>query len=140
VLRAKFWRTGCRFPGIGVTGDFVQAAFIGIWLQAKESPPGDTAGSALYQSVLTNLQWSESELASKSRFLAEILDKGDLSMTFTVRAHNSAPQTYLVDKETVAAMAEKGVPIKNDHPGNPLIRGTVACAIFSPSTTNSTRS
>ncbi len=100
--------------GIGdaIGGDFMKVAFIGIWLQAKTIPPGDTAGSAFYQSVLTHLTEGKgmSHLAVESRFVRTIADEAVLSMSFVLRAHNSNPQIYLLDEKTMAEMEKQGVP------------------------------
>lgn len=100
---------GGRTSG-SVSGDYREGPYAWIWLQAKGVPPGDTAGSGMYQSVLENLSWNPG--SSDSRFLHELAQASPerLSINFAVHAHNSRPHMFLVSKKTVAAMKKAGVP------------------------------
>lgn len=106
-----------------LSGKFVEAAFTGIWLQAKGIPPGDIAGSALYQSVLKDLTIADDGQCggASSRFLQELAGRESLSICFIVRACNSSPQFYLVSKETVGVMNQNGVPKSETDKLTPLM-------------------
>lgn len=53
-----------------VKGDYAVAPFMNIWFTRSIDKSADSAAGALYQSVLTNLQWNES--FNKSRYLNEL--------------------------------------------------------------------
>ena len=69
-------------------GDFDPAAFADIWDRATGHGGGDNAAGAMYQSVLTNLQWAD---VSGSAFLTELqrsASDGLLSIKFNVDGFN----------------------------------------------------
>jgi hypothetical protein len=69
-------------------GDFDPAAFADIWDRATGKGGGDNAAGAMYQSVLTNLQWAD---VSSSAFLTElqqVASDGLLSIKFNVDGFN----------------------------------------------------
>jgi len=70
-------------------GDFVPAAFLDIWDRAlSEASGGDVDAGAMYQSVLTNLQWAD---VSDSNFLTALQNAasdGVLSIKFNVDGIN----------------------------------------------------
>ncbi len=68
--------------------DFEPAAFIDIWDRSTDSAGGDTVAGAMYQSVLSNLQWSD---VSSSPFLTALqaaASDGVLSIKFNVDSFN----------------------------------------------------
>ncbi len=68
--------------------DFEPAAFIDIWDRATVSSGGDADAGAMYQSVLTNLRWSD---VSSSAFLTALkaaASDGLLSIKFNVDSFN----------------------------------------------------
>lgn len=68
--------------------DFEPAAFIDIWDRSTDSAGGDTVAGAMYQSVLSNLQWSD---VSSSPFLTALqaaATDGVLSIKFNVDSFN----------------------------------------------------
>ncbi|MFZ2753929.1 MAG: hypothetical protein WAZ48_10845, partial [Lysobacteraceae bacterium] len=68
--------------------DFEPAAFIDIWDRSTDSAGGDTIAGAMYQSVLSNLQWSD---VSSSPFLTALqaaASDGVLSIKFNVDSFN----------------------------------------------------
>ncbi|MGY3437046.1 MULTISPECIES: hypothetical protein [unclassified Marinovum] len=52
-----------------VSGAFEPAAFMDIWARARQSGGGDTNASAMWQSVITDVQWGD---VSGSAFLTEL--------------------------------------------------------------------
>jgi hypothetical protein len=71
-----------------VRGQFEPAAFFDIWLRAAGGPPGDMRMGAMYQSLLTGVEWSEADV---SPFLAQLRNeqRGDLlSVKFSVDGYN----------------------------------------------------
>ncbi len=70
-----------------VQGDFQPVAFLDIWDRATDSSGGDTIAGAMYQSVLTNLEWGD---VSGSPFLTALKNaSGDrLSIKFNVDGFN----------------------------------------------------
>ncbi len=68
--------------------DFQPAAFIDIWDRSTDSAGGDTIAGAMYQSVLSNLQWGD---VSSSPFLTALqagASDGVLSIKFNVDSFN----------------------------------------------------
>lgn len=68
--------------------DFEPAAFMDIWDRSTDSAGGDTIAGAMYQSVLSNLQWSD---VSSSPFLTALqaaASDGVLSIKFNVDSFN----------------------------------------------------
>ena len=69
-------------------GDFEPAAFIDIWDRAMASSGGDADAGAMYQSVLTNLRWSNVALSPFLVALQAAASDGLLSIKFNVDAFN----------------------------------------------------
>jgi hypothetical protein len=71
-----------------VKGNFEPIAFNDIWWNRSTTQKGSSGASASYQSVVTDLQWSEVE--SKSRYLEELRRESPerLSMKFNVDIFN----------------------------------------------------
>lgn len=96
--------------GAFVRGTFEPISFNGIWgnAQGQDAPHSSASGSAVYQSTLTNLVWN----AGGSSVLATLQKRSPkrLSVRLVVNAHNNAPQNYLFNATTFAAMTAAGVP------------------------------
>ncbi len=71
-----------------LVGDFAPAAFMDIWDRATGTSAGDQIAGAMYQSVISNLQWGNIE---NSPFLVALRDaakQGLLSIKFNVDGFN----------------------------------------------------
>lgn len=71
-----------------LTGDFEPAAFMDIWDRAASSAGGDQTAGAMYQSVLTHLQWGNVGVSPFLVALAEAAADGVLSIKFNVDGFN----------------------------------------------------
>lgn len=69
-------------------GDYDPAAFIDIWDRATVSAGGDADAGAMYQSILTNLQWGDVSGSPFLRALQAAAADGVLSIKFNVDAFN----------------------------------------------------
>lgn len=69
-------------------GDYDPAAFIDIWDRATVSAGGDADAGAMYQSILTNLQWGDVSASPFLRALQAAAADGVLSIKFNVDAFN----------------------------------------------------
>jgi hypothetical protein len=66
-----------------MTGDFEPMAFIDIWFRARGAQPGDDApAGAMWQSVLTNLQWGD---LGGSTFLQDLKSQADVSGLLSIK-------------------------------------------------------
>ena len=92
-----------------LTGNFTPAAYSNAWVQVVAGR-GDYAGSAFYQSVLDLQEFYPED----SRFLNSLMNEDGslpkLSMSFTLRAYNSASHQYLVNQDAIFEMYEQGIP------------------------------
>lgn len=93
-MASEIWGLQVRIADGGgntlLRGDFEPAAFIDIWNRALSGAGGDNAYSAMFQSVLTNLQWGD---LSASPFLAALQQAaadGRLSIKFNTDGINLA--------------------------------------------------
>lgn len=78
-----------------VKGDFEPVAFNDIWWVRSDTLHASAGASAVYQSVINNLEWSDSKI--KSRYLAELKQESPdrLSIKFNVDIYsqdNTSPQ------------------------------------------------
>jgi len=69
-------------------GDFDPAAFADIWDRATGSGGGDMGAGAMYQSVLTNLQWCDVSASPFLSALRQAARTGLLSIKFNVDGFN----------------------------------------------------
>jgi hypothetical protein len=69
-------------------GDFDPAAFADIWDRATGSGGGDIGAGAMYQSVLTNLQWCDVSASPFLSALRQAARTGLLSIKFNVDGFN----------------------------------------------------
>jgi len=69
-------------------GDFDPAAFADIWDRATGSGEGDMGAGAMYQSVLTNLQWCDVSASPFLSALRQAARTGLLSIKFNVDGFN----------------------------------------------------
>ncbi len=69
-------------------GDFAPAAFIDIWDRSTASAGGDTIAGAMYQSVLSNLQWGDVSSSAFLTALQQTASDGVLSIKFNVDSFN----------------------------------------------------
>jgi hypothetical protein len=69
-------------------GDFDPAAFADIWDRATGSGGGDAVAGAMYQSVLTNLQWCDVSASPFLSALRQAARTGLLSIKFNVDGFN----------------------------------------------------
>ena len=93
-----------------VRGTFEPISFNGIWgnAQGQNAPRSSASGSAVYQSSLTNLVWYVGDSDVLKALQAQSPQR--LSVRMVVNAHNNAPQNYLFNSTTFAAMTSAGVP------------------------------
>ena len=68
--------------------DFEPAAFIDIWDRSTDSAGGDTIAGAMYQSVLSNLQWNDLSSSPFLTALQQTASDGVLSIKFNVDSFN----------------------------------------------------
>lgn len=71
-----------------MAGDFEPAAFMDIWDRSTASSGGDTIAGAMYQSVLTNLQWADVSSSAFLTALKQAASDGVLSIKFNVDSFN----------------------------------------------------
>jgi hypothetical protein len=71
-----------------MAGSFEPAAFIDIWDRSTASSGGDTIAGAMYQSVLTNLQWADVSASAFLTALKQAASDGVLSIKFNVDSFN----------------------------------------------------
>jgi hypothetical protein len=69
-------------------GQYQPAAFIDIWGRAQGGGGGDMAFGAMYQSVLSNLEWGDIEQSSFLKQLQAAAQDGLLSIKFNVDGYN----------------------------------------------------
>lgn len=96
--------------GANVRGTFEPVAFNGIWQnsQGQHTPRSSASGSAVYQSSLTNLNWTVGDSDALRKLQACSPDR--LSVRMVVNTHNNNPQGYLFDQTTFPLMTAAGVP------------------------------
>ena len=74
-----------------VRGDYKVAPFADIWWVRSKTRSADGGAAAIYQSVVTNLQWND-ELVAKSRYLRELKAKSanEISIKFNTDIYTSS--------------------------------------------------
>ncbi|HEV2864308.1 MAG TPA: hypothetical protein VGX48_25140 [Pyrinomonadaceae bacterium] len=92
-LVSEIWGLQVRLVGADgktlLRGDFEPAGFIDIWSRApSNTAAGDNAAGAMYQSVLTNLQWGDVLADSFLGALRQAAGDGLLSIKFNVDGIN----------------------------------------------------
>lgn len=91
-LVSEIWGLQVRIADAGgntlMRGDFDPAAFADIWDRATGSGGGDSGAGAMYQSVLTNLQWSDVSISPFLSALKQAASSGLLSIKFNVDGFN----------------------------------------------------
>jgi hypothetical protein len=71
-----------------VRGRFEPAAFMDIWDRGRAAQQGDSAAGAMYQSVLTDLEWGDVASSGVLGRLREVAGNGLLSIKFNVDGIN----------------------------------------------------
>ena len=71
-----------------VRGAFTPAAFTNIWNRATTASGGDITASAVYQSVLTGVEWGDVSSSAALSDLRQATEDGVLSICFTVDGYN----------------------------------------------------
>ncbi|MEY4484954.1 MAG: hypothetical protein RL693_2406 [Verrucomicrobiota bacterium] len=91
-LVSEIWGLQVRIADTGgntlMRGDFDPAAFADIWDRATGSGGGDSGAGAMYQSVLTNLQWCDVSASPFLSALRQAASTGLLSIKFNVDGFN----------------------------------------------------
>lgn len=95
-----------------IRGDYAPAAFNSMWrnVLGADAPRSSASFSAMYQSVLSNLQTEG--LIGHSKFFNYFNDHptAKLSINFIVEAHNNNPVIYSFNDTTFKSMGKAGVP------------------------------